>query len=66
MNRKSLKKSKSPRKVKKSKSPSKVKKENRSPMDGFTNEERLKLELMRNKILGSVLILVIFILLVFK
>ena len=30
------------------------------------SEERLKLELMRNKILGSVLILVIFILLVFK
>ena len=29
-------------------------------------EEELKLELMRNKILGSILILVIFILIVFK
>ena len=34
-----------PKKItKKSKSPRKVKKENRSPIDGFTNEERLKLD----------------------
>ena len=32
----------------------------------FLREEKLKLELIRNKILGGVLVLVIFVLIVFK